>query len=501
MCILPASPATTTPPAPARLLPPQARQQLALDALTGRPVTRLAEEHEVSRKFVYQQVEKAQHALQAAFPDPPDDETVLFYLPVTKAWLNQLILGLILLCHSSYRGVADLLESLFDYSLSIAHIHNVVRRAVPLARSYNERQDLARVRIGVLDELFQARRPILVGADAASTYCYLLSPEEHRDADTWGVRLLELVERGFAPEATIADGGSGLRTGQKLAGLGVVCRADVFHPLYEQVGPLVRYLENRAYDTIAARTKLERKQATFAKRQGRKQGTLTRQLSLARQAEAQAITLAEDVALLAEWLRADVLSVAGPDYTDRGALYDFVVAELAARTKHCPHRLAPVVTTLRKQRADLLAFVADLDRDLATLAETWQIHPATARAVLNAQARSASDPRRWPEEAALQEELGGRYHGVAAAVTALAAEVVRASSVVENVNSRLRNYFFLRRQLGPEYLTLLQFFLNHRRFARSARPERVGKSPAELLTGEPHPHWLEMLGYTRFSRN
>jgi hypothetical protein len=29
----------------------------------------------------------------------------------------------------------------------------------------------------------------------------------------------------------------------------------------------------------------------------------------------------------------------------------------------------------------------------------------------------------------------------------------------------------------------------------------VGKSPAELLTGEPHPHWLEMLGYVRFSRN
>jgi len=48
---------------------------------------------------------------------------------------------------------------------------------------------------------------------------------------------------------------------------------------------------------------------------------------------------------------------------------------------------------------------------------------------------------------------------------------------------------------------LLQFFLNHRRFLRSERPERVGKSPAELLTGKAHPHWLEMLGYSRFSRN
>ena len=78
---------------------------------------------------------------------------------------------------------------------------------------------------------------------------------------------------------------------------------------------------------------------------------------------------------------------------------------------------------------------------------------------------------------------------------------MRASSVIENLNSRLRCYFFLRRHLGPDYLALLQFFLNHRRFLRSEHSERVGQSPAELLTGEPHPHWLEMLGYTRFSRN
>ncbi|MGZ3385018.1 MAG: hypothetical protein ACXWNF_08880, partial [Isosphaeraceae bacterium] len=55
--------------------------------------------------------------------------------------------------------------------------------------------------------------------------------------------------------------------------------------------------------------------------------------------------------------------------------------------------------------------------------------------------------------------------------------------------------------LGKDYLTLLQFFLNHRRYLRSEDPNRVGKSPAELLTGEPHAYWLELLGYTRFSRN
>ena len=86
------------------------------------------------------------------------------------------------------------------------------------------------------------------------------------------------------------------------------------------------------------------------------------------------------------------------------------------------------------------------------------------------------------------------------AVAQVASETVRASSVIENLNSRLRGYFFLRRHLGSAYLDLLRFVLNHRRFARSKHPERVGKSPAELLTGSSHPHWVELLSCQRFKQ-
>ena len=144
------------------------------------------------------------------------------------------------------------------------------------------------------------------------------------------MRLLELVDRGFAPEATIADFASGLRAGHAEALPGVPCRGDVFHALYE-VGPLARYLENRAYEAIASRTKLERKQATAERRQGRKDQTLVQKLRFARLAEAEAIALADEVALLARWLRDDILSVAGPEYAIRQGLLDFVVAELRSR--------------------------------------------------------------------------------------------------------------------------------------------------------------------------
>jgi hypothetical protein len=207
------------------------------------------------------------------------------------------------------------------------------------------------------------------------------------------------------------------------------------------------------------------------------------------------------VAVLLGWLRDDVLAVAGPAFATRPALYDFVVAELHARVPGCRHRLEPVVKHLVAQRDDVLAFARILDAELGELAAEFQVPPELPREVLQVEALDPRRPRRWQREAELRQRLGGRFFALWEAVGAVARQAVRASAVVENLNSRLRHYFFLRRHLGADYLTLLQFFLNHRRFVRSAHPERVGKSPRELLTGAAQPHWLELLGYRRFSRN
>ena len=181
---------------PAKAMTPAQRRQLALDALTHtETISRLAGQHEVSRKFIYRQSAKAEEALEAAFsPADCDDQKVLFHLPVTKAWLRQLILGLTLTCHSSLRGVTELFGDVFDYSISVSTVHNVLQAAVHQARLCNEQQDLSPVRIGAHDEIFQSGRPVLVGVDTNSTYCYLLSLEDHRDAETWGIRLLDLQD-------------------------------------------------------------------------------------------------------------------------------------------------------------------------------------------------------------------------------------------------------------------------------------------------------------------
>ena len=43
---------------------------------------------------------------------------------------------------------------------------------------------------------------MLVGVDAASIYCYLLQGVDHRDEDTWGWHLLDVMAQGFYPDYT-----------------------------------------------------------------------------------------------------------------------------------------------------------------------------------------------------------------------------------------------------------------------------------------------------------
>ncbi len=125
-------------------LQPLQRQQIAVKVLAQQePITEIAKEKQVSRKFVYQQKAIAQQALEQAFEKQEPEEEVLYSLPITKTWLFQFILALILICYCSYRGVKEILRDLFDYSISIGTIHNRVTAAVAQARKINQNQDLS----------------------------------------------------------------------------------------------------------------------------------------------------------------------------------------------------------------------------------------------------------------------------------------------------------------------------------------------------------------------
>jgi hypothetical protein len=58
------------------------------------------------------------------------------------------------------------------------------------------------------------------------------------------------------------------------------------------------------------------------------------------------------------WLSHDVLALAGPALAARRELFDFIVAELAAREPEDARRIRPVRVALQNQRARLITQAA-----------------------------------------------------------------------------------------------------------------------------------------------
>ena len=162
------------------------------------------------------------------------DTDVLFYLPVTKDWLFQLILALVLICHASYRGFVELFRDLLDVSISVGTIHYQRQVTSVKATEINQSQALSSIQGGLHDEIYQSSQlVVLTGVDAASTYCYLLEGVEKRDEDTWGCYLLDTQAQGFNPDCIIADGGQALRARQRAVIPDVPCHGDVCHIQHE----------------------------------------------------------------------------------------------------------------------------------------------------------------------------------------------------------------------------------------------------------------------------
>ncbi len=473
-------------------LPESVRKDLAIQALAqSATISDLAARHGVSRKFVYQQTHKAVAALDGAFLSATPDHEVLFEVAVTKAWLRQVIVGLPLICHSSYRGVVEFLRDLLGLSISVGTVHHVLQSATLQAGVINRQQDLSGIRVGLHDEIFHGATPVLARVDAQSTYCYLLAAERHRDTNTWGVHLLDATEQGLKPDYTIADAGQGLRAGRRAAWGDTPCHSDVFH-IQRQCEGLANTLARLAKGATSRRKTLQAKIGRAGQRGPADE--LATQLVLARQTETQAHELARDIRTLTQWLSHDVLALAGPAQATRQMLFDFIVEELAQREPEDARRIRPVRVALQNQRDTLLAFAGLLDAKLADIAQAHAIAEPLVREACELHRLPSTSSAYWQGWNQLRATAGGKFHVLFDAVSRAMAHTPRSSSLVENLNSRLRPYFTLRRHLGGSYLDLLRFFLNHRRFMRSRRVERKGKSPRELMTGQGHPHWLTLLG-------
>ena len=483
----------------AKQLDASKRKQLALDSMNeSLSITDMANENNVSRKFIYQQQDKAINAVSDAF-EPPTKKTekVLFYLPVTFSWLCQLILCLVLHCRANHRGIQKLLRDAFDHELAYGSVCNIVNFAKENAKVINKNQTLENIKLAAQDEIFHYNKPVLTGVDIPSLYCYLLSSEHHRDFDTWGTHLLDLKKKSLNPERVFGDDASSIQAAHHYVYPNAPYDVDNFHIIRDMI-ELRRYYRNSLKSAVTNRKTLEDKVNKTLLTE--KFETYHEPLECALMKEKEIKELSQSIDTLVNWMQHDVLNMPGLAPTLRYELFDFVLSELMQLAQKHPHRIKSVCTTLKNQKYLLLAFTEVLDKKFQAIADEFVFPLEKIWEMCELQRCKNGSDRYAVRSIALQDYFGIEFDDVEDAVLKALGSTERTSSMVENLHSRLRPYFYLRREIGFDYLELLRFYLNHTPFERSAKVERAKKSPTEILTGNPHQHWLEMLGYQRFQK-
>src|SRR5262249_35507436 len=202
----------------------------------------------------------------------------------------------------------------------------------------------------------------------------------------------------------------------------------------------------------------------------------SRGLAWARQKAQAAMAALDHFEILRQWLR-ELWQVSGYAYATRSVLYDWLVGEIAALAGK---KVQSLVTYLTHEKEALLEFAQCLDGDLEHFRQQEQLSGETLGWLREQAWYAPHDGAYWRLEGKLRSRFGARVVDLRRKLADLLAHVVRASSIVEGIHSLLRPYFALRKRVGEGFLPRLQFYLNTRKYRRSARSERVGKSPLEL---------------------
>ena len=124
-------------------------------------------------------------------------------------------------------------------------------------------------------------------------------------------------------------------------------------------------------------------------------------------------------------------------------LFDFIETELQQRAGKPYPTIRKLRKALHNQCDQLLAFASVLDQKLAVIAQRFEMPQSVVRDVCLLYRKPNTSNAYWERWNQLHSQLSGKFYDVKEAVKQVLKETPRANSMVENLNSRLRNNFFL----------------------------------------------------------
>jgi hypothetical protein len=208
---------------------------------------------------------------------------------------------------------------------------------------------------------------------------------------------------------------------------------------------------------------------------------------------ADAVKFYDRMFILLIWLK-ELLSFSGYTLKETKALAEWVLQEMGAMSETVPS-LQKEVAKVGRMLAPLLSFVGRLEHGLEAAAKETGLPVEGFRLMYRQISYQSGSLANNEIQCLLVRMLGYKYDEARDVFARLLDKTKKASSIVENLNGRIRVFIEVKRIIPSDFFVLLKVYFNTRRYKRSRRKERISKSPLELLTGHTQPEFLEALGY------
>lgn len=466
---------------------PACRQfMLGVLSISGVPYQMAERLFSVSKSQYISARKSAEHILEMLFQSGEMPEQIIV---VTKSFIARCIMCLSMHCRAPIESIVVFFTVVVGISVSKGTIWRIRKQAARKAEEFDSKIPLTEIREMATDEIFQQGRPVLTGIDLKTNYVFLMEPTEDRTGDTWNKAFDRQKEQGLLPDVNVSDNGSGLCKGVQQAFPGISLQPDAFHMLRD-LGNEVHRVESNVWSILTEHHKLERR---TIRRLGKKlpYDVWKRYCELNKELPS-ILRYVDEVNILYEWLR-EYVAFSGYGYEKTLLLCTWILDEMAARfvdrTKY-----QKAIKSFREHLPELLAFLKRIqDRMNLKAAEFPHLNGHDFLLLCQQKYCCHDDDMYNYMEQRLYRRFGSRLPEARDALEEIIRSTHRASSMIENLNGRLRCFMNLKREIPKDFMILIKVFVNTKKPFRSRHAGWEGTSAVERLTGKKYPEFLDIV--------
>ena len=451
-------------------------------ALAGIRYEIASELYPVSRSYYSELKKMAEKLLEIMFFR---EQGVKGIILVTDGFIKRCVLALSYYCRSPVERIVMFFDRAIGIHVSKGKIDTIRKEARKKALEYEQMIPLDHIEYVAIDEIFQGDQPILTGIDLQSGYAFALEPAHDRSGNSWENSLANKKARGLHPKVIVSDGGSGLRSGAARIFPGHGKQLDVFHSL-RKMGQYVKKQERYVLKYLQRTDDLEQKVTKW-----HYTGKEFLEYSWRRDNINRELKNYDSLEILYAWLR-EYLGFSGYGYAASEKVCCWILDEMGKLyPKQYPFQY--ILKQIRKSLPELLQFLKRLENEMELAASDFHVESHAFHLMYRQRTYGANSKEYALIEKHLHRLFRNRLAEAKKTLAYIQNTCFRASSMVENLNSRIRPFIDEKRRVFHEEFALIRLFLNTMKPFRSRNDNRKGKSALERLTGQVCPDFLDIV--------